>query len=311
MKQSTVSILVRQAIAITTEQFAANGVKKTAASAGWNIIARAHVERRNKLTSRLAARFVLAEVGQLELDGDLGNKFIEQLMAYRKDAEVMEAGFNGFLAQAWGWRSRELDQLAAFSWKFDDVWQSTNDEATIREMVKAITPDEWFKRGFWEALRWVIENHPGAQVVNDSEFFKFKELGDVYRIPGQLSWWSSFKSKAAQLFIRSEEQLADMEEEYKLSGGCNTHYVGEMQERWEAASKRLEKAVEAEALFNHSDVQALFEVIDHIFELAERDAPRQDVYSEEKEFVKQLQSMETAAAQAIAAVETMLAKSAA
>lgn len=311
MKKNIVAVLVGQAIAVTTEQFAATGIKKTAASAGWNIIARAHVERRNKLVSRLAARFVLAEVGQLELANDIGSNFIRQLMIYREDAEIMEAGFNGFLAQAWGWGSRELDQLAAFSWKFDDVWQSTNDEATIREMIKAISPEEWFKRGFWESLRWVIENHPGAQVVNESEFFKFNELGDVYRIPGQLSWWSSFKSKATQLFIRSEEQLADMEEEYKLSGGCNTHYVGEMQERWEAASKRLEKAVEAEALFNHSDVQALFEVIDRIFELAERDAPRLDTYSEEKEFTRQLQSMETAAAQAIAAVETMLAKLAA
>jgi hypothetical protein len=310
-----VETVVETAVGIAIERFKAEGRKGMAAKAGRAVIEKDHMKRRSIATGRFGARVLLDVAGILPLDmHEVMPKVVDHLLQLQHEAELAEIGLNTFLSNAWNMPEFESRLLSAFSYVVDPdavkkEWVSCTDEETILSGVKAIGQEEWMARGFWDALRWMLENHEGAAVIDNAEFFNLKTLSDLFRIRGQLTWWASFHNKANKLFESAEHRLMTSENEYALSGGTNTHYVGEAQGQWEAAGKRLEKAREASELMADPQVIKFIDDLCCVFELAGKDEPRVDEYSEEKEFQKQLATMETAAENAMEAVRKMVANS--
>ncbi len=307
MNKNTLTQVQTQACVTVLERYKAGDEKINAAKAGRTIFMNAFMDGRRAAMSRFGMRVLLAEAGLLECDiSETATKMVDYLVGLKNSFELVETGFNSMLARAWNYKPFMDQRLTAFSVKIDDQWVGFDDAKDVMREVQAMSFDEWASKGFWESLRWLIANHPGAEVINNSEFFKADTLSAMFRVRGNLSWWASFQPTAQKGFTFHEENLHKSEEEYRLSGGCNTHYVGEAQEKWEAAAKRLEKATEAMELMANADVQDFIDALCIIFELAGREEPRADEFSEEVDREKQLATMEDAMAKALQDLELMV-----
>lgn len=307
MKNSIINSVVAQAIQTTSDRYTLGHTKVDSAKAGRGVITDAHITRRRNALSRFGMRCLLKKAGILECDiPSTVDKLTDHLVDLKEQSTICEDAFNTFVGASWNWGAFHDQRLSAFSVKVDDIWMSYNDKEDVKDAILSIHPTEWMSRGFWDALRWLIDNHEGVEAINDSEFFKVNTLSDIFKIRGQLTWWASFKDAAQKGFNYHEERLAQSEEDYRLSGGCNTHYVGEQQDKWEAAGKRLEKAVEADDLMNNPAVEAFIKDLCNVFRLAGKDQPMAGEYSAEVEREKQLATMEKAAEMAMQAVTMMV-----
>lgn len=295
MKNTLLSIQ-KQAVELLKARYQAGDEKKVAAKAGRAVFMNAFMDARRAALSRFGMRVLLAEAGLLPCDvSETADKLVAHLVNTKAGFELVEISYGSVLAASWGFKPFIDSRLSAFSVKIDDQWVGFDDPQDILREIKSVGFDDWAARGFWQSLRWLAENSEGAHIVSESEFFKAVSISDMFRVRGNLTWWSSFKETAYKGFAYHEENLRKAEEEYTLSGGCNTHYVGEAQEKWEAAGKRLEKAVEAADLLANAKVIQFLDDLCTIFELAGRPEPRADVYSPEVEREKQLASMDAAA----------------
>lgn len=309
MNKNIANLVALQELALNTVVTRARAGDKQgdAAKAGRMVINNAFNNQRAKAVGRFGARCLLAEAGIVEFDPARGLSMMADYLAnMAKQFMPLDAALDSLLITAWGWKIDKEFKRDAFRVKHDDVWVGVSEPEEIVEEARALTADQWFTIGYWEALRWVIENHDGVKALQESEFFVVKDFSSLYRVYRGITWWASYEGKARKTESFLADRVRNAEAEYELSGGCNTHYVGEAIAEYGEYAPKLEQAVEANLMLTNQSVLKLFRDFEVLNDLAGRPPVVRDYYSEAEQVERQLQALETAAIQALEDTRKML-----
>lgn len=311
MEKSNLTQLVMQAHTTAVSVYGETGKKVAAARAGRNVLVSEHLTVRRALIARVACRLLLKTAGIENCDvSNLMTVAAEHLKLNYEKFSIAETAFNGYLMQSWGgsWGAYSDPRIAGFSVKAEDSdnWTSATDKEGIISLMTSLGREEWLRKGFWEALRYLLAKHPGSEALQASEFFAPKKLGYLLGTEGKLAWWASYAEAAAERLTRQQERVVKMQAEHDVSA-CNTHYLAEAEEELLRIQRNAEKAAEAVLLLGNKEVQALIENIGQLYTLTGRERPEIKLYSKEELVEKQLASMEAAAVDMVSNLEKMLA----